>query len=160
MVAGCEEDGTHSLLTIGSGTQSIRGPKRWHDRCSSGAKLEDAVIHALAIAVDAIPYDNVPRSRWPLASVPLPRHERLDFLRGMLARLDDATPAGQTYMMTKILPLLRREALDPTARFKSQQLDLIMRSLDELEHETSRISPNAVAFDRTAQILVDVFALA
>ncbi len=119
------------------------------------------MIHSLAIAVDAAPHDSVTHSRRPpLASVPLARHERLDLLRGMLARLEDATPAGQTYMMTKILPLLRREALDPTARFKSLHLDLIMRSLDELEHETSRISPDAVAFDRRAQILVDVFALA
>ena len=71
-----------------------------------------------------------------------------------------ACAVGQAYMMTKITPLLRREPLDPTARFNSQQRDLIMRSLDELEHDTSGISPDAVAFDRRAQILGDVFALA
>lgn len=117
------------------------------------------MIRSLAIGVDAGPHDDVePSRRPPFASVPPGRHERLDLLRGMLATLEDATPVGQTYMMTNILPLLREEALDPTARFKSLQVDLIMRSLDELEHETSRIWPDAVAFDRRAQILVDVFA--
>ena len=81
------------------------------------------MIRSLAIGVDAGPHDDVePSRRPPFASVPPGRHERLDLLRGMLATLEDATPVGQTYMMTNILPLLREEALDPTARFKSLQV--------------------------------------
>lgn len=116
---------------------------------------------SLALVADTA-HDHDIRSsrRSPLASVPLPRHERLDLLRGMLERLEDATPAGQGYMMTKILPLLRREALDPAARFEHAQQALVTRSLDELEHETSRVCPDLAAFDRKAQILIDVFSLA
>lgn len=94
----------------------------------------------------------------PFAAVP--RSVRLDLLRGMLTRLLDVPPGGQHYLMDKVLPLLRREALDPGAHFQPIQCDLIMRSLAELEHEAARIAPDPGMFDRKAQILVDVFALA
>lgn len=84
----------------------------------------------------------------------------MDLLRGMLTRLVDVTLGGQHYLMSKVLPLLRREALDPSARFRPQHPNLIMRSLDELEHEAARVAPDPGAFGRKAQILVDVFALA
>jgi hypothetical protein len=91
---------------------------------------------------------------------PLGRRARLDLLRGMLSRLVDATPGGQYYLMSKVLPLLRQEALEPRARFQPNDRDLIMRSLEELEHEAGRVAPDPGVFDRKAQILVDVFALA
>lgn len=91
---------------------------------------------------------------------PLVRSARLDLLRGMLSRLIDATPAGQHYLMAKILPLLRREALEPSSTFQPNQRHLIMGSLDELEHEAGRVAPDPGIFDRKAQVLVDVFALA
>ena len=91
---------------------------------------------------------------------PLVRGARLELLRGMLSRLIDATPGGQHYLMAKILPLLRREALEPSPRFRPNQRHLIMRSLDELEHEAGRVAPDPGIFDRKAQVLVDVFALA
>ncbi len=84
----------------------------------------------------------------------------MDLLRGMLSRLVDVTPAGQHYLMSKVLPLLRSEALDPDARFRPQHRELITRSLDELEHEIGRVAPDPGAFDRKAQVLVSVFALA
>lgn len=99
-------------------------------------------------------------TRLPLASVPPTRSAGIDLLRGMLTRLEDVTPAGQPYLMAKVLPLLRREALDPTRRFRSRDLHVITRSLDELEHEASRVAPNPLTFSKKAQILVDVFALA
>jgi hypothetical protein len=84
----------------------------------------------------------------------------MDLLRGMLSRLVDVTPAGQHYLMGKVLPLLRQEALDPSAHFQPTHRDLIMRSLNDLEHEVARVAPDPGLFDRKAQILVDVFALA
>jgi hypothetical protein len=103
----------------------------------------------------------------PFAAVPDPppqvapsRSARLELLRGMLTRLLDVPPGGQHYLMDKVLPLLRREALDPGAHFQPNHCDLIMRSLDELEHEAARIAPDPDVFDRKAQILVDVLALA
>lgn len=96
----------------------------------------------------------------PSALAPLTRSVRIDLLRGMLSRLDDVTPAGQQYLMAKVLPLLRREALDPSAHFQPNHCELIMRALEELEHEAARLAPDPGLFDRKAQILVDVFALA
>lgn len=95
-----------------------------------------------------------------VAVAPLARSERMDLLRGMLSRLADATPGGQYNLMSKVLPLLRREALEPCARFQPAHRELIMRSLEELEHEAGRVAPDPGVFDRKAQILVDVFALA
>jgi hypothetical protein len=92
--------------------------------------------------------------------VPLPQGTRLDLLRGMLIRLEDVTPAGQHYLMEKVLPLLRREALEPNKHVRPCDLEVIARSLDELEHEASRLAPDPGAFGRKAQVLVDVFALA
>jgi hypothetical protein len=95
-----------------------------------------------------------------LFAVPLAPEARLDLLRGMLCRLEDATSAGQHYLMDKVLPLLRREALDPNKRFRSSDLDVINRSLADLEHEASRMAPDPSSFGHKAQILVDVFAIA
>jgi hypothetical protein len=93
-----------------------------------------------------------------MASVP--PEERLDLLRGMLCRLEDATSAGQHYLMEKVLPLLRREALDPTKKFRPSDLDAINRSLADLEHEASRVAPDPRSFGQKAQLLADVFAIA
>jgi hypothetical protein len=82
----------------------------------------------------------------PLAAVP--RSARLDLLRGMLGRLVDVPPGGQHYLMDKVLPLLRREALDPDAHLRA-----------ELEHEAACMAPDPDLFGRKAQILLDVLAL-
>jgi hypothetical protein len=83
----------------------------------------------------------------------------IDLLRGILTRLEDMKPGAQYYLMAKVLPLLRREALDPNKRFRAGDLDVITRSLDELEHEAARVSPDSSTFGKKAQILVDVLAL-
>jgi len=90
------------------------------------------------------------------------RETRLDLelVRGMLCRLEDVTPAGQHYLMAKMIPLLRREALDPNKKFRPSDLDVVNRSLEDLEHEASRVAPDLAAFSKKAQILVDVLALA
>ena len=78
----------------------------------------------------------------------------------MLCRLEDATPAGQHYLMEKVLPLLRGEALDPGRHFRASDLVIINGYLNDLEHEASRVAPDRSTFGQKAQILVDVFALA
>jgi hypothetical protein len=95
-----------------------------------------------------------------LFAVPLAPEARLDLLRGMLCRLEDATLAGQHYLMDKVLPLLRREALDRNITFRPSDLEVINRSLRDLEKEASRVAPDMTNFGLKAQILVDVFAIA
>jgi hypothetical protein len=94
-----------------------------------------------------------------LLAVPLAQETRLDLLRGMLDRLQDVTPAGQHYLMAKLLLLLHREATDRGQRFRPRDYEVITRSLDELEREASRIAPDPTIFTGKAQMLVDVLAL-
>jgi hypothetical protein len=89
----------------------------------------------------------------------LTRSATIDLLRGMLTRIEDVTPAGLHYLMDKVLPLLRQEALDPTWRCPACEVEVITRSLNELEHEASRVAPDASAFGHKAQRLVDVLAV-
>ncbi|MFL5305012.1 MAG: hypothetical protein ACJ8F1_07350 [Polyangia bacterium] len=76
--------------------------------------------------------------------------ERIDLLRGMLGGGQPTTP------MEDIVRLLRHEALDPGAQFEATQGQVVVRSLDDLEHEVSRLDPDRSRFDRTAQVLIDI----
>ncbi len=82
------------------------------------------------------------------------RRQRIDLLRGMLGASQQSAP------LEEILRLLRREALDPGARFQASQGRIVVRSLDDLEHEVSRLDPDRTHFQRKAQILIDVLAIA
>lgn len=88
----------------------------------------------------------------------LTRGATIDLLRGMLMQLQQVTPAGLHYLMGKVLPLLRQEALDPTWQCRPGDVDVIARSLNELEHEAARVAPDPSTFGYTAQRLVDVLA--
>ena len=99
-------------------------------------------------------------ARRAVFAVALPPEARLDLLRGMLSRLEDATAAGQHYLMDKVLPLLRGEAVDRGTMFRPGDLEVINRSLEDLEHEASRVAPDMTTFGLKAQILVDVLAIA
>jgi hypothetical protein len=135
-------------------------PVAWPLHSEGENKEADKEVPVNQTTTDTSPFVQVPAFRLRLPAVPpLTRSERLDLLRGMLSRLVDATPAGQHHLMRKVLPLLRREALDPSARFQPNHRALIMRSLDELEHEAACVAPDPEVFDRKAEVLVDVFAL-
>jgi hypothetical protein len=58
--------------------------------------------------------------------------------------------------MEDILRLLRHAALDPAAQLGPTQGQVVVQSLDDLEHEVSRLDPDRSRFDRTAQILIDL----
>ncbi len=88
------------------------------------------------------------------------RGERIGALRGMLGGLERLTPTRQQSAMENIVRLLRSEALDPTVRFQPEERHVVVRSLDDLEHELWRAAPDPGSFDRKAQILIDVFAIA
>lgn len=95
-----------------------------------------------------------PPSDWPVLS----RSARIDLLRGMLERLKDATPAGRTYLIAKVLPLLRREAFDSDGRSDLTDRQMIVRSMEQLENEASRVAPDPQVFEHTAWILVEKLA--
>lgn len=88
------------------------------------------------------------------------RGQRIDALRGMLGTLERLTPTRRQFQMETIVRMLRSEALDPTASFRPNDRQVVVRSLDDLEHELSHQAPDASSFDRKAQILIDVFAIA
>ena len=78
------------------------------------------------------------------------RRERIDHLRGMLAAPQPIAP------MQEIVRLLRYEALDPAAQFEAAQGQVVVQSLDDLEHELSRLDADSSDFQRKAQRLIDV----
>ncbi|HVV16432.1 MAG TPA: hypothetical protein VHH90_04445 [Polyangia bacterium] len=86
--------------------------------------------------------------------VAMDRRERIDLLRGMLGAPQPIAP------MEDIVRLLRHEALDPGARFEATQQRIVVQSLDDLEHEVSRLHPDRGCFQRKAQSLIDVLAIA
>lgn len=60
--------------------------------------------------------------------------------------------------MTKVLPLRRRVALDSAGNVRSDDLAVINRSLNELEHEASRVAPDPNAFGEKAHVVLDRLA--
>ena len=70
--------------------------------------------------------------------------KRIDLLRGMLGGPQQLTP------MEEILRLLRHEALDPAAQFAANQRQVVVQSLDDLEHEVWRLDGDRTHFERTA----------
>ncbi len=88
------------------------------------------------------------------------RQTRIIQVREMLDSLERVTPASRHSVAETIVRLLRGEALDPDISFRPSQRQTVVRSLDDLEHEVSRGVPEPSRFDRKAQILIDVFAIA
>lgn len=82
---------------------------------------------------------------------------RIDLVQEMLAGLPDATSAGLPYLMSKIVSLLRDEAVASNGRPRPVDRDRIIRSLDELERETARPAPAPILFEREARNLIDCF---
>ena len=83
---------------------------------------------------------------------------RLDAVREILRGLETATPAGQQHLMTKVLGLLRGEALPRDVWVGDQQWSKIAAALDALAREASRLAPNADVFARQAAFIADALA--
>lgn len=88
------------------------------------------------------------------------RQVRMFQVREMLEGLERMTPARRPTVMEDILRQLRSEALDPDVSFRPSDRQIVVQSLDELEHEIAKPVPEPASFDRKAQILIDVFAIA
>jgi hypothetical protein len=80
------------------------------------------------------------------------QQHRIDVLRGMLR-------PGVQASMEDVVRLLRQAALDPAARFAAGQGRTVVQSLDELEHELWRLTPDRHHFTRKAQSLIDLLAV-
>lgn len=87
------------------------------------------------------------------------RQVRMFQVRELLGELERMTPARQPTVMEDIVRQLRAEALDPEVSFRPSDRQIVVESLDELEHEIAKPVPEPETFDRKAQILIDVFAL-
>jgi len=118
------------------------------------------MIQSSRRVVESIPVQLGPDEGVPPETLEAPRGQRIGALRGMLGGLERLTPTRQQVEMENIVRLLRSEALDPTAQFQPDERQVVVRSLDDLEHELWRTAPDPGSFDRKAQILIDVFAIA
>ena len=84
----------------------------WHDRCAETEETEAPLNQSTARARVSVSSEVVAVTPRAFSALPLARETRLELVRGMLCRLEEVTPAGQHYLMAKVLPLLRREAID------------------------------------------------
>jgi hypothetical protein len=104
----------------------------------------------------SVPLDGVGTAPSPIRKEPVPFSELLDIARELLGTLQDATRAGQTHVMQRVLRLLHREILCPNLRLTERQLGTVMTAVTDLEHEAVRMAPDATIFNGRAQIVVDI----
>jgi hypothetical protein len=84
---------------------------------------------------------------------------RVDVVREILRTMENATAAGQQYLMTKVLVLLRGEAPAVDRWVDDYQWAKIASGLDALAREASRVAPDAAAFSRQATLVADALSL-
>jgi len=118
------------------------------------------MTHTTPTAPEAVPFPVEPElTPGSLAVAVAPHAERVGLLREMLSAIYDATPAGQRYLMTKLLALFRLE-LAHAGALDRRQREIVGRTIDALRMEAARLAPDASAFERRGQLLVDLLALA
>jgi hypothetical protein len=80
---------------------------------------------------------------------------RLDAVKDILTALETATPAGQQYLMGKVLGLLRHQAPTRDHWIDDRQWSQIAGAFDALAYEANRLAPDADAFSRHATTLAE-----
>ena len=88
-----------------------------------------------------------------------PSRERLWAIRELLGELDEMAGSTRDRLMQPILEVLRSDVLRPTLRLGKRQLDTVMTTLAELDHEAMRATPDVGLFCRRAQLVVDILLL-
>ena len=84
--------------------------------------------------------------------------ERLEIAGELLAALDAATGAGQSYLMNRVLGIIREELLWPDLRLTGPQLAKVMATASDLEHEVARLAPNPGEFRSRAYGVLEVLS--
>jgi predicted ATPase len=90
----------------------------------------------------------------------VPFAERIEITRELLTALKEATRAGQTEVMHRVVGILQREMLSPSVPWSDAQAGAVMAAVAELEQEVARAAPDAALFRRRAQIVVDLLSTA
>jgi hypothetical protein len=93
----------------------------------------------------------------PLSVAPAGRL-RLDVIKDILTAMETATTAGQQYLMGKVLKVLQHQAPPRDHWLNDREWGQIAGALDALAREAARLSPDAAAFSRQAQLLADRFS--
>lgn len=86
--------------------------------------------------------------------------ERLWAALDLLGALDEAVGTARDHLMQTVLNALHSEILRPTLRLGERQLAIVMMTLSELNHETTRAMPDVAQFCRRAALVVDTILLA
>jgi hypothetical protein len=84
--------------------------------------------------------------------------QRLWAVRELLGALDETAVASRDQLM-QMLEVLRSDVLRPTLRLGKRQLETVMTTLAELDHETTRARPDVALFCQRARLVVDVLLL-
>lgn len=88
-----------------------------------------------------------------------PSRERLWSVRELLGALDETPVPTRDQLMQQILEVLRSEVLRPTLWLDKRHLDTVMTTLAELDHQTTRATPDVRLFCQRAQLVVDILLL-
>ena len=86
--------------------------------------------------------------------------ERLEVVRDVINALVDDACSAQDQLMQAVVNTLHREILRPTHRLSERQLAAAMTALSELDHETTRVTPDVPLFCQRAELVVDILTLA
>jgi hypothetical protein len=90
----------------------------------------------------------------------LPFRERLRAALDLLTALDEAVGPARDQLMEQVLTVLHSEILRPSLRLTERQLATVMTTLAELDHETTRATPDTAHFCQRARLVVDIALLA
>jgi hypothetical protein len=96
----------------------------------------------------------------PRAREEQPFRERLWSVRNLISTLDEAVGAAPEQLIQTVLNVLHFEILHPTLRLSERQINTVMATLAELDHEATRFTPDAAQFSRRALLVVDILLLA
>jgi hypothetical protein len=83
--------------------------------------------------------------------------ERLEIAGELLAALDEATDAGQPYLMRRIVDIIRDEILWPGFRL-GPQLVTVMETVADLDHQVARLAPDPDEFRRQASGVLELLS--
>jgi hypothetical protein len=80
-------------------------------------------------------------------------------LGDMVATLDTLTRAGQHHVMGKVVAVVRDQVRWAGPLVSRRERDILSRLVEDMEHESDRVSPDLSVFTPRAEKLIELLAL-
>ena len=105
-------------------------------------------LHVPAIPVDLLRTDERASLSW-----------QVSVLGDMVATLDTLTTAGQQHVIGKVLAVVRDQVRRAAPLVSRRERDILAGLVEEMEHESDRVSPDLSVFTPRAERLFGLLAL-